>query len=191
MGSPELIESLNREAEERAQKIRADAEAKAQEIRDEAKRKTETLALEYRTEEAGAVREKTSGITAEAEAESRTLRALSSEELIGRLQSIAFSSLMDLRTANYESVFRELVAEIPTHDWKVVSVNPADEGRASGVFTDAAVEGDDKISGGMEVVTEDGRMQVINTFEKRLERAWEEILPPLLKEVYEICDAGD
>lgn len=191
MGSRELIESLHREAEERAQKIRGDAETEAREIRDKAGRETEALALKYRTEESEAVRERMSEITAEAEAESRALRVQASEELIGRLHTLAFSSLQDLRAANYAGVFRALAAEIPAHAWKVVRVNPADEGLASGVFTGTVVEGDDRISGGMEVVTEDGRMNIINTFEKRLERAWEEILPPLIKEAYDACDAGD
>jgi vacuolar-type H+-ATPase subunit E/Vma4 len=191
MASKKLIERLNREAEARAQAIRKEAEAEAKKLRSEARRRAEVLALGYRAEEEEAVREKTSGITAEAEDEARAIRQAAAEELAGRLRAIAFLSLNELRARDYGSTFRALAAEIPPYDWKAIRVNPADEALASEAFPGVRVVGDSDISGGLEAASEDDRVRVINTFEKRLARAWEEeIVPSLVDEAYEAC-AGD
>ncbi len=191
MGSRELIESLNREADERARSIRDDAEAEARRILGEAREKAEALARECRAEQERAARARTAEIVLEAKGEPRALKARSSAELVGRLRDLAFSCLGELRASNYEGVFRGLAAEIPANDWEVVRVNPADVKLASDVFGGLRVQGDAGITGGMEAASGGGLVQVVNTFEKRLERAWEELLPGLLREVYETCGAGD
>lgn len=183
MSSKELIERLNREAEEQARTIRKEAEAGAERLRAEARKRAEDLSLEYRAEEAEAVRERTAEITAKAEAEARATRQSATEELAGRLRAIAFSSLAELRASDYDRAFRALAAEIPAYDWEVVRVNPADEALASEIFPGTRVVCDSGISGGLESESKDGRMRVINTFEKRLERAWDEVLPRLIAEV--------
>lgn len=61
-------------------------------------------------------------------------------------------------------------------------VNPADGERAAVLFPGARIETDPAISGGMEAITEGGRMRVVNTLEKRLARGWPDILPHLLAE---------
>jgi V/A-type H+-transporting ATPase subunit E len=43
----------------------------------------------------------------------------------------------------------------------------------------------------MEVEAEEGRVWVINTFEKRLERIWPQMLPGLMDEIYrEVTNCG-
>jgi V/A-type H+-transporting ATPase subunit E len=190
MASKELIERLNREAEERVEAIRKEAAAEAEKLRSEARRSAKDLAIKCRAEEAEAVRERTAGITAKAEGEARAIRQAAAEGLAGRLRATAFSSLADIRAHDYGSTFRALAAEIPPYDWKVIRVNPADEALASEAFPGVRVVGDSGISGGLEAASEDDRVRVINTLEKRLERAWEEILPSLIDEAYEAC-AGD
>jgi hypothetical protein len=37
-------------------------------------------------------------------------------------------------------------------------------------------------------MTDGGKIRVINTFEKRLERAWVDMLPGLLKETYDVIE---
>jgi vacuolar-type H+-ATPase subunit E/Vma4 len=184
MSAEELIRSLNHEARERQQAIRDEARAETEKLRAEAKRKVEALSLKYRAEEAEALREKAAEITAVAEVQARAIRQETSEELGERFLALAFSSLAELRADGYQRVFRALAAEIPPYEWKVVRVNPADEDLASEVFPGAEVVCDDSISGGLETSSEDGRVRVINTFEKRLERAWDEVLPRLIKEAY-------
>ncbi len=64
-------------------------------------------------------------------------------------------------------------------------MNPADIGLAKRHFPGAEIVPDETISGGMDATAEDGAIRVMNTFEKRLERAWREMLPLLIKDVYQ------
>ncbi len=184
MPARKLIERLNSEADERARAIREEAESEAVRIREEADRKAESLALKYRAREAAA-REKAGRMTQEAEREAWSARQEAEEALAARLRKIAFSSLSGLRGQDYEKVFKALADEMPELDWKTVRVNPTDGDLASETFPGADVKGDGSISGGMETASEGGKVRVVNTFEKRLERAWDEILPGLLAEVHE------
>ncbi|MEJ2314859.1 MAG: V-type ATP synthase subunit E [Nitrospirota bacterium] len=186
MPSRELIERLNKEADERVRAIREKAEGEAEGIREEARRKIEALSRRYRALEVEAVREKTARIRTVAEGEARRVRQGTDEALAARLREIAFSALSGLREKGYEGVFRALAAEVPPAlAWMTVRVNPADVGLASEAFPGADVQGDGSITGGLEAASEDGRVRIVNTFEKRLERAWDEILSGLLAEVHE------
>ena len=64
-------------------------------------------------------------------------------------------------------------------------MNPDDAGSAQISFPGADIIPDERISGGMDVITGDNSVRVINTLEKRLDRAWDDILPDLMKEYYE------
>ena len=46
------------------------------------------------------------------------------------------------------------------------------------------------ITGGMDAETADGAIRVVNTFEKRIERAWADLLPLLIKDVYQEATDG-
>ncbi len=107
------------------------------------------------------------------------------QELLDRIYRIARSSLASLRDEGYADVFSALAAELPALPWSSVRVNPADVERAGKHFPGTQIIDDNTISGGMEVMTADGRVKVINTFEKRLERAWEDMHIELFREDYE------
>jgi V/A-type H+-transporting ATPase subunit E len=63
-------------------------------------------------------------------------------------------------------------------------VNPADTDIAKRSFPEADIIADQNITGGMTVLLGNGEVQVSNTFEKRLEKAWEEIAPLIIKDIY-------
>jgi V/A-type H+-transporting ATPase subunit E len=86
-----------------------------------------------------------------------------------------------LRDQGYENVFAALVRELPPRRWQVVRVNPADIGIARTYFPDSEIIPDAAITGGLEVMDQDGEIRVTNTLEKRCELAWQELLPELLK----------
>ena len=104
--------------------------------------------------------------------------------LSDRLYRIACSVLPLLRNQDYQRAFRNLAAEMPPLTWKTVRVNTDDVEEAREHFPEAAIVADPDISGGIDAETENGKIRVINTFNKRLERAWEEIIPNLMKEDY-------
>jgi V/A-type H+-transporting ATPase subunit E len=101
-------------------------------------------------------------------------------KLAERLQEVARRLLPRLRTADYLALFDWLVAELPPADWASVRVNPADGELAAAAFPATRLVVDPAIAGGLEVLAEEGRIQVTNTLEKRLERAWPGLLPALL-----------
>jgi vacuolar-type H+-ATPase subunit E/Vma4 len=61
-------------------------------------------------------------------------------------------------------------------------VHPDDVERAKTCFPNAEITAMEEISGGLEVTSDDGLVTVVNTCEKRLERAWESLLPEMIKE---------
>lgn len=79
-------------------------------------------------------------------------------------------------------MFNRLAAELPPAAWETVRVNPTDGELAGHLFPTALIEPDPAISGGMEALAEEGRIRVVNTLEKRLERGWPELFPDLLGE---------
>ena len=64
-----------------------------------------------------------------------------------------------------------------------MSVNPEDRTAARSLFPQAEVIADATIAGGLDV--EDGPVRISNTLQSRLESAWPEILPGLMKEILE------
>lgn len=52
-------------------------------------------------------------------------------------------------------------------------------------FPDAEIIPDPAISGGMDAATGSEDIRVVNSFEKRLETAWDVLFPEMLKAIYE------
>jgi vacuolar-type H+-ATPase subunit E/Vma4 len=190
MSCKELIDSLKKAADERvllmrqelereAVAARADVAHRLEQVREDAKRKHETA---YRDAVAQAL--------SAAVNRAREIRLSAEKELSGLLKDIATSSLPALRKADYEDVFGKLVRELPALAWKKVRVNPEDIALAGKFFPAAEIVPDRDITGGLDASTEDGSIRVINTFEKRLERAWSDMLPLLVKEVYQEVSDG-
>lgn len=185
MGSRELIESLRKTANERFIAVRRDAEAEAQRIRDEVVRKIEGARQEQKVRQAVEEREKSMKILSEAGNRVRVARLTAEKRTSERFFSLTLSSLKQLRDEGYRDIFSSLVKELPPLPWKTVRVNPGDRALAEEFFPAAEVVPDAAITGGVDVAIEGGKMRIVNTFEKRLERAWEEILPSMLKDLYE------
>jgi len=101
--------------------------------------------------------------------------------LADRLFSLASNQLPWLREHSGKGLFSTLAAELPSVRWSVVRIHKDDIDLARAAFPEAQVEGDSGITGGLIAQSEDGSMQVINTLEKRLERAWPQLLPELFR----------
>jgi len=184
MGYRELIESIQREAEEKIRTIWHEAETHTEKLRSESEEKLELMRQQYSEMQSSAVKEQVGGILSEASNRARIIRLSAEASLSKRLYSIALSSLGILRNENYKNVFCALAAELPSFKWQTVKVNPEDNWFAKECFPDSEIISDPAITGGMEVTTEDGGIKIINTFEKRLENGWTEIVPALIRDVY-------
>lgn len=118
-----------------------------------------------------------------AETEARRNIAMARAALADRLHTLALESIAAIGAEHDRDLFGALVAELPMRNWERVTVNPRDRAAARKAFPDAEVRIDASIGAGVEV--EQGPVRVSNTLEARLESAWPEILPALMKEIQE------
>jgi len=181
MGCEELIGSLRKEAEEKVREIWREAEEEAGKMRAGVSLRLETLRQENASGSSSEVDRLK--VLLDAENRARTIRLTSEDRLSARLYTLAVSSLQLLRGKGYEEIFHRLVLELPPLGWRAVRVNPDDSDLAKKFFPDAGIVGDRNITGGMEAETEEGGVRVANTFEKRLERAWPQMLPGLIADI--------
>jgi len=191
MGSRELIESLRAASKAKIRLIQQEAEQEAKALLTAKEEKLEGLRKRYADKLASAEGEESLLAVADAGNRARALRLDAEKALSDRLVSIARSSLPLLRDSNYPAVFEKLAMELPSFAWKLVRVNPADVSMARKYFPDAEIVPVETISGGVDATLADGTIRIINTFEKRLERAWGEMLPLLVKDIYrEVSDGA-
>jgi V/A-type H+-transporting ATPase subunit E len=182
MGGEELIESLRKEASEKMREIREEAEKEAERMREDVSLRLEAL---QQDEAAGrSSGEEPARVLLDAQNRVRMIRLSSEDRLSGRLYSLAASSLHMLRAQGYGDIFHRLALELPSHVWRNVRVNPEDSGLAKKFFPDAEIIADSNVTGGMEVEAEGGGVRIINTLEKRVERAWPLMLPLLMDDIY-------
>ena len=182
MGSEELLAALRSEGEKKAELIRQETEAEAARLKNEAAASLGRLRNELQQEQARTIAAEESAILAEAERAARRTRLAAVEKLAEKLYQMARGLLPRLRGKEYSATFGLLAAELPPIEWQTLRVNPADAGIAAALFPRARIVPDTAISGGMEALAEDGRIRIINTLEKRLERGWPELLPALIEE---------
>ena len=184
MGCKELIEALRQAADQKLEAIWDEAEKEAERIRAETARKIDQIRGTYAERQSLESRQKVSEILADANRKERIAELATQKALSDRLFSLAVTSLKRLREDTYRRTFETLVKELPPFSWHTVRVNPEDSSLAKQFFPDAEIVPDPNISGGIDVMNEGGGTRVVNTFEKRLERAWTDMLPELIKDVY-------
>lgn len=184
MGYRELIDALRTEGDEKVSAIWLAAEDEVRRIREEAIETIEKTREEYNSIHSSLIKEKMEDILSEAANREKTIRGSAEKGMSEHLHGIAVKSLRHLRNEGYGNVFDTLVQELPPQKWKTIRISPEDGKIARKYFPDSDVLTDDQISGGLEVTGIDGMIRIVNTFEKRLERAWMELLPELIKEIH-------
>lgn len=183
MSHHELIESLRQRAEEKAREIRRQADQQVEQLRAEAAaRLAEETALSANRLRRIA-REEHAAVLTEAQRQARQISTEGANALAERLYLAARKALPELRANSPERLFAALAAELPDLDWEQIRVNPADETLARRQFPEVALTTDPEIAGGMEAVARQGRVRIDNTLGKRLERAWDTLLPGLLEDL--------
>lgn len=184
MSGRELIESLRKAGDEKARMLRHEAEAAAEAIRTELAARLARMRADRDQDRDLAADAALSERVSEANAQARRATLIAEQALADRLFAAAVSSLRRLRDNGYPRVFEALARELPSLAWNTVRVNPGDLDIARRTFPDAEIVPDETISGGLDASAEDGSVRVINTFEKRLERAWPDLLPMAIRDVY-------
>ncbi len=185
MGCKELIESLRKVADDKILAVWNEVEREAEKIKGEVSQKVEQTRSEFERKKSAAAGEKIARALSDANSAVRARRLAMEKEVSERLFSLALASLAKLRNSGYPEAFKVMARELPPLPWRTVRVNPGDTALAKKHFPDAEIVSDGTITGGMDAMTEAGKIRVINTFEKRLERTWPDVLPGLIKDVYE------
>ncbi len=181
MGCNELIGSLRKEADAKIRQIWKEAEEEAAVIRANLSRRLE--AMQQEGSYGQPLNNDVLKILLEAETRARTIKLESEDRLSTRLYSLAASCLVFLRDERYVEIFGRLVRDLPSYEWGKVIVNPNDSSLAKKYYPEAEIAADSGIAGGMAVENRVGDVKVVNTFEKRLERSWPQMLPDLLCEI--------
>ena len=190
MGSRELIESLRRAGEENIRLLRKEAEQEAEAMQAAFSRQMEEWSRHYAAKLAAAGNEDAQRARAEAGSRVRAVRLAAEKKLSDRLSSIVRASLAQLRNDAYPATFARLAHELPALPWKLVRVHPADMDLARTHLPEAEIVPAETIAGGLDAAIADGTIRAINTFEKRLELAWGDLLPLLINDAYEEVSDG-
>jgi V/A-type H+-transporting ATPase subunit E len=185
MGHEELIASLFKEADERKEAMWEEARSEAERVRREGTEKLKRLEQEVSGSRPRAEVEEAGKVLVEADEEARAIRLSAEHELSGRLRQAAREVLPSLGQGDRRRIFLALARELPPFEWRRVRVNPEDFETAGEAFPDAEIVAGESIAGGLVAETGDGKVSVVNTFQKRLERAWPELLPALIKSAEE------
>ena len=185
MNSEELIASIWQESEKKIRAMIQETDEEGSKIEQELMQALSRIRDDGQQHCSAASAKRMEEILGEAEKRARMINIEANMLLAERLYRISCMSLLGLRKQGYQEIFRHLAEELPLLPWKSIRVNPEDSGIAGEFFPGAEIITDELITGGMDVTTGDGNIRVINTFEKRLERTWEDIIPDLLKEDYE------
>lgn len=183
MGSKELIDSLYAEAERQVAGIRADARAGVDLIKAQSMENLRARKKEYEDALAAESKKQAGTVLREAREKARGIKLEAGRLHSERLYQMALSLLPRLRERGYEDVFAGLKEELPSHEWQVVRAGPPDAEIARAHFPVAELILDSAITGGIEVQSEQGKIKIINTFEKRLERLWPAILPLIMGDI--------
>lgn len=162
--------------------IREEAEKEAERMREDISLRLEALQQDKAAGSSSG--EEPARVLLDAQNRVRMIRLSSEDRLSSRLYSLAASSLHMLRIQGYGDIFHRLVLELPSHVWRNVRINPEDSGLAQKFFPDAEIIPDSNVTGGMEVEAEGGGVRIINTLEKRVERAWPLMLPLLMNDIH-------
>ncbi len=191
MSNGNLIDALRREGEGNIRTICQEAEAESGRIRGDAAGRISRIREDFGKTCSEAIKKQAEAILAEADRKARMVLLSAQKELSDCLYATAVESLAGLREDRYPEVFDALVQELPSCHWQVVRVNPADTERARECFPGAEIISDEGITAGLDVMDKEGNIRVVNTFEKRLEHTWAEILPELINDVYgKIAECG-
>ena len=183
MGLEELLNTLKNNGQKQTDDIWQAAKKEAEILRAQVAKAISDITKVHADQLASACHKSMRSIFLETEIKTRRKKLFAYQALDLALRNAAVMQLPQLRKQNYKEVFANLVAELPERQWEKIVVNPADLELAVSFFAGDIIHPDSTISGGLLAITANGKIIVDNTFEKRLERKWIHILPPIIAEL--------
>jgi vacuolar-type H+-ATPase subunit E/Vma4 len=185
LGVKTLINRLWKKKDEQIKQLWQEAEKKAADIRKESAESINAFLHQKNAELTTATGNEELPILKKAAQRSLQTVLAGQERLLRRTYELACQSLLRLRDNQYPLQFERLVDEVPRLPWQEVAVHPDDISLAEQYFPEARKRQDTTISGGFLLSTENGKIEIDNTFEKRLEKIWSQLSPFIVEEIYE------
>lgn len=186
MSLDQLINRLKEKQRHRIEELRQKAAAEAEAARQQCDTMIAALHQDHMRRLEQAVGQESESLLAGVRCQCRKESLEAEGRLTNRLQLLAVRLLASLRQGDYPAVFSSLAAEIPDRHWDCITVNPEDTDLAAQHFPESKIQKESDICGGLIAESTDSRITVCNTFEKRLEKCWPQLLPVLLKEVHSL-----
>lgn len=180
MGLEELISTLRKNEQKQIKDIWHLAESEAESLRKKIAEAIAEITQNHSDQLNSACQRSKRSIFSEADIKTREKKLLTYMSLDKALKEAALKQLPGLRQNNYEDVFAGLVAELPERHWEKIFVNPADQVLAAKFFPADIINPDPSISGGLIATTAENKIIVNNSFEKRLEKKWFQLLPAII-----------
>ena len=179
-----MIESLRKAADEKVKTLWTEAEAEAGAVKAALMSRIEQLRQDAARKQQLVIADQAARAGSDATRRSRIISLSAEQKLSERLYQAAGGLLPSLRKQDREKTFAALARELPAVAWQEVRVHPEDLTLAGKQFPGAKIVADPNITGGMDVSAREGTVRVVNTFEKRLERAWGDLQPELIRDAY-------
>lgn len=176
-----LLEHLRATGEERVRAIWRQAQAEAQDYQQEQEAVLAEKRAQCQLQGRQALLEFGRALMVTAEEKAWLRQSEAEAQLAERLYQLAQKELPWLREQCGSRLLAAWVKDLPQVEWSRLRVSESEVALASSLFPEAEVTGDRSISGGFVATSKDGRITVVNTLEKRLERAWPRILPELFR----------
>ena len=181
MGLEELIKTLRANQQSQIDEIWQAAKAEAASLRQQTSDAISGLTESHTDSLVCNCQKSIRTIISEAETKAKEIKLMALDSLSNLLLEAAVEQLITLRGDDYGMTFKKLVQELPEQNWETVIVNPTDVTTAKESFNNSTIQTDPAISGGMVVLSAEGKIVVNNSFGKRLERSWSSIFPAIAR----------
>lgn len=188
MGESELKTALQRDGEAQIRDFWQSAEATVTDRRSEFEAELTRLRAKTDQQIQAEVDVLRNTLLFEAQAVAMGCRLHEEAALAERLLLLARQSLALLANHDRDTLWQALCEELPTADWTVLTVDPADRQRGVHSFPAASITSEETLGGGLIAATADGMIRIDNSLNRRLMRAWPDLLPKLLAELRQRVD---
>ncbi len=186
-----LIEALRRRAAEQVRELWSQAETEAESLKRAHAVRLEQLRNSSLLQADSAGKDFARERLAQAEKEGREVVAQAKQRLAARLRILAEAALATLWREGDETLFSPLAEELPGTRWERIRVRPADGKLAETIFPQATIDTDPGFSGGLEAWAAEGAVHIDNSLEKRLQRAWPNLVSAMIEELIHDIQSHD
>jgi len=191
MGRDELIAALQQKAADEKQAIWQQAEqdvaAAEREAADERQRLERQRLEKIRQQEQALMLQLNRRVARRLQA----ARLRMQQRLAGRLETLARQLLADVPPDARRRAWVILADELPQRRWQRMRVHPDDAAAARSRYPDCCVEEDAALGGGLVAIEADEALQIDNSFERRRQRLWPQLLGRLLARLDNEAEGGE